>query len=113
MTRRRTPQNFTGRAGSRLPGRVRRSLDAAIDTDRRVNDTMEVDTDGRIGTAVSRSGGIRVGRDGLELDPQQLGDKNHDPMAMVKKLETTATTADLIEKFNDLIFELRRTKRMR
>ncbi len=109
-----TPQRFTGRAGGKLPGRVRRALDGAVDTSRRVNESMSVDKDGRLGTKLARSGGLTLGPDGLQLDTQAVGDKNHDPMPLIKDLDTaSATAADVAAALNELLRELRRTKRMR
>lgn len=108
-----TPQRFTGRAGGKLPGRVRRALDGAVDTSRRVNESMSVDKDGRLGTKLARSGGLTLGPGGLQLDEQAVGDKNHDPMPLIKDLSSTASAADVAAAFNELLRELRRTKRMR
>lgn len=109
-----TPQRFTGRAGSAVPGRVRRALDGAVDSDRRVNGSMTVDKEGRLGTKLARSGGLKMGPDGLELDPIAVGDKNLAPIDGIAELNTgTATAAVVAAAFNSLLSELRRTKRMR
>ncbi len=108
-----TPQRFTGRAGSGVSGRVRRALDGAVDTSRRVDDTLAVGKDGRLGAKLARSGGLRMGPDGLELDPIAVGEKNHDPMPLIKELDSGASAATIAEAFNNLLRELRRTKRMR
>ncbi len=108
-----TPQRFTGRAGGTVPGRVRRALDGAVDTSRRVNESLTVDKEGRLGTKLARSGGLRMGKDGLELDPIAVGDKNRDPMSLVQDLASGASAATIVTKVNELLAELRRTKRMR
>lgn len=108
-----TPQRFTGRAGGAAPGRIRRALDGAVDTSRRVNESLAVDKDGRLGTKLARSGGLRMGPDGLELDPISVGEKNHEPMPLIKDLASGASTADVVTALNELLRELRRTKRMR
>lgn len=108
-----TPQRFTGRAGGNLPGRVRRALDGAVDTQRRVDESLAVDKEGRLGTKLARSGGLKMGPDGLELDSKFVGEKNHDPMPLIKELSTTPSAADVAAAFNELLRELRRTKRMR
>lgn len=108
-----TPQRFTGRAGSGTPGRVRRALDGAVDTSRRVNESLTVDKEGRLGTKLARSGGLRMGPDGLELDPIAVGEKNHSPIDRIAELPSGATAADIREVVNNLLAELRRTKRMR
>lgn len=108
-----TPQRFTGRAGSSAPGRVRRALDGAIDTSRRVNESLTVDKDGRLGTKLARSGGLRMGPDGLEIDPIAVGDKNLSPIDRIAEIPSGASAADVAEVVNTLLAELRRTKRMR
>ena len=108
-----TPQRFTGRAGGKLPGRVRRALDGAVDTARRVDESLTVDKSGRQGVNLARTGGLTLGPDGLQLDSQAVGDKNHAPMALSKDVSSSATLADLISAYNELLSELRRTKRMR
>jgi len=70
-------------------------------------------TDGRLGVNIATGGGLRQGPKGLELDPQQLGDKNHEPISLIKDLDAAATAADITSAFNVLLRELRRTKRMR
>lgn len=108
-----TPQRFSGRAGSRLPGRVRRSLDAHVDTDRRINSSLDVDKDGRLGAKLARNSGLTMTRDGLKLDPQQLGDKNRPPIDRLQELSTSASTSDLISAYNELLRQLSKSGRMR
>lgn len=108
-----TPQRFTGRAGARLPGRVRRALDAQVDTQRRLGETLDVDKDGRMQVRAASGGGLVQTKQGLVVDPGAVGDKNLAPMALVKDLDSTAVLADVIAKMNELLSEHRRTKRMR
>jgi hypothetical protein len=105
------PQRFTGRAGSKSSGRVRRALDGAIDTQRRNGDTLDV-VDGRLDVKLARGTALRVTRTGLDIAPSALGDKNRDSMSFVRDAATGATAADLVTKVNELLAELRRTKRM-
>jgi len=106
-----SPQRFSGRAGSRLPGRVRRALDAQIDTQRRLGESLDV-VDGRMEVKAVRGGGLQMTRNGLALDPMSVGDKNHDPMSRVKDPASTSA-ADVHATLIELLTELRRTKRMR
>lgn len=108
-----TPQRFTPRAGSRMPGAVRRALDGHIDTDRRINKTLEVDRDGRMGAKFASGGGLKMTPQGLAVDPVAVGDKNNPAMAHQSDLASTATTADVVAAFNALLASMRKTKRMR
>lgn len=106
-------QRFTPRAGSKLPGQVRRALDGQIDTDRRINKTLAVDKDGRMGTNVAPGGGLTLTSKGLVVDKAIVGDRNLPQMSHIRDLETTATAAEVLSKVNELLKELRRTGRVK
>jgi len=108
-----TPQRFTPRAGSGLPGRVRRSLDGGAESTQRFNGSLAVDKDGRLGAKLSKDSGLEMTRDGLRVSPQVLGDKNREQMDRIADLETSATAATIVSKVNELLAELRRTRRVR
>jgi hypothetical protein len=74
---------------------------------------MSVDKDGRLGTKLARSGGLKMGKDGLEVDPIVVGDKNHAPIDRIADLPSGSSASDVADAFNSLLAELRRTKRMR
>lgn len=113
MTSKQTIQRFTPRAGSRAPGALRRSLDGGVETSQRFNGSMSVDKDGRLGASLARDGGLVMTRDGLKVDVGSLGDKNHSMMRQVADLATGASAATILLKVNELLDELRRTKRLR
>lgn len=107
-----SPQRFTGRAGSKSSGRLRRALDGAIDTDRRNGNTLDV-TDGRLDVKLARGTALRVTRTGLDITPSALGDKNHSSMNYVRDVQTNTPSVYTLQlKVNELLAELRRTKRM-
>jgi len=106
-----SPQRFSGRAGSRLPGRVRRALDAQIDTQRRLGESLDV-VDGRMEVRAVRGGGLKMTRNGLTLDPIAVGDKNNPVMPLVKDPASTSA-ADVHATLVELLSALRRSKRMR
>ena len=108
-----TPQRFSGRAGSQSSGRLRRALDGQIDTARKLNTSLDVDKDGRLGTKLARDSGLKMTRQGLMVDPVAVGDKNHSAMDAQQPLATGAATADIITAFNALVASLKKTKRMR
>lgn len=96
-----------------MPGRVRRALDGAVDTTRRVDESLAVDKEGRLGTKLARSGGLRMGKDGLEVDPIVVGDKNLAPIDRIADIPSGSSASDILAVVNSLLAELRRTKRMR
>ena len=106
---RQSPQRFTPRAGSRLPGQVRRALDGQIDTERRINKTMAVDKDGRMGTNVAPGGGLKLTPQGLVVDKGVVGEMNRPVMNHITDPAVGATAADLREKLVEILRELRRT----
>lgn len=107
-----TPQRYSGRAGSNLSGRVRRSLDAAANSTQRNGSTIEVATDGRLETKVARGGGLKVTRDGLMVDMEQVGEKNRPAMNRIAD-PASAAAADIHTTLVALLDELRRTGRTR
>jgi len=107
-----TPQRFTGRAGSASSGRLRRALDGAIDTERRYGQTLMVE-DGRVEVQLGPSSGLVKTRQGLMLDKDQLGEKNREQLRRIADVASSASLSDVITCFNDLLAELRRTKTMR
>lgn len=108
-----TPQRFTPRAGSSLPGQVRRALDGHINSQQRNGESLEVAKDGRLEARLDPSGGLKMSRQGLALDALALGEQNRPPIERMSALSASATTADLIASMNKLLSELRRTGRMR
>lgn len=108
-----TPQKFSGRIGVQGNGRLRRALNAVGDSKQRFDDSVDVDKNGRLGIKLARNSGLEMGRDGIKLSPQILGDKNHEMIVRQNDLASTATASQIVTAFNDLLSELRRTKRMR
>jgi hypothetical protein len=93
---------------------VRRALDAQVDTERRLNDTLAVDKDGRMGIKAARGGGLVETKQGLMVDKSQVGEMNREPIAIQRDLDpTTATAAQIATALNALLKELRRTGNMR
>lgn len=107
-----SPQRFTGRAGSQSTGRLRRALDGAIDSQRRYGDTLEVQK-GRLEAKVTPGGGLVQTKRGLEVDQLALGDKNRPQLNFIRDIDAAATNATINTKLNEILAELRRTGRMR
>lgn len=107
-----TPQRFTPRAGSALPGQVRRALDGHINSQQRNGESLEVGKDGRLEARLDPAGGLTMSRQGLALDALAVGDKNRDPMSKVS-LSNTVSAASVHAALLELLAELRRTGRMR
>lgn len=105
------PQRFTPRASSKMPGSVRRALDGQILSTQRNGKTLEVGSDGRL--EVKAGAGLKQTRQGLVVDLEQVGEKNRDPIKRQSELSSSATTAQIVTAFNDLLSEMRRTGRMR
>ena len=105
-------QNFQQRAGSGMPGRVRRALDGGVESFQRYGNTTEV-VNGKVETKAARGGGLLVTDHGLMLDPAKVGEKNRPELNFIRDLSSSASTADVIEKLNELLAELRRTSHMR
>jgi hypothetical protein len=95
-----------------MPGAVRRALDGQIDTQRRLGQTLDV-KDGRMEVKAARNGGLKMTRQGLVIDQEQVGEKNLSPCNLVRDLDSGASAATIVEKVNELLKELRRTGRMR
>lgn len=110
-----TPGRFTGRAGSGSPGRVRRALDGAAVSGKRYGDALQIDPKtGRLDLKIPNDSPLTLTKRGLELDPSKLGDKNRDAMRAITDIdETTATAALNAAKLNEILAELRRTKRLK
>ena len=133
-------QNFQQRAGSKMPGRVRRALDGGVESTQRYGDTLEVAQDGRLEVRMSRNSGLKRTADGLAMVDAEAGDKNRAQLNRIKDVEVftiTAATSNgsvtllrdninaavlpsiqdqltrLEEKQNELLAELRRTQNMR
>lgn len=107
-----TPQRFTPRAGSSLPGQVRRALDGHINSQQRNGESLEVGKDGRLEARLDPSGGLTMSRQGLALDTLALGDKNRAAMSKVS-LSNTVSAASVHAALTELLVELKRTGRMR
>jgi hypothetical protein len=108
-----TPQRFTPRAGSRLPGQVRRALDGHIDSSQRNGETLGVAKDGRLEVRAAKGGGLSQTKQGLVVDPKAVGDKNHSPIERQADLVAAPGVAAISTAFNALLKELKRTGRMR
>lgn len=107
---------FTPRAGSSMPGRIRRQADGQIDSAQRFAKErgVEVGKDGRVGITLARDSGLEITRDGLRLSPGVVGEKNRAQMDQIADAdETTPTAAANAAKINEILSELRRTKRLR
>jgi hypothetical protein len=107
-----SPQRFTPRASSRMPGSVRRALDGQILSSQRNDDSLGV-TGGRLGVRAARGGGLKQTRNGLMVDQAQVGEKNRAPIARQQDLEASPTTAEIAAAHNELLAQLRKTGRMR
>lgn len=108
-----TPQNYSRRAGSGQPGRVRRSIDGNLETRQRFGNSLEISQSGLLETRLARNSGLKMTKDGLQVDMSAVGDKNRAPLNSIRDVQSGASTADLRETINELLSELRRTTRMR
>jgi hypothetical protein len=107
-----TPQAYTPRSGSRLPGQVRRALGGHIESAQRNGDTLEVSTEGRLEVKIAPGSGLVMTPQGLMIDPKEVGDKNRPPVDKVD-VPATVTAAALHAWATTLVAELKRTGRMR
>lgn len=107
-----TPQRFTPRAGSGLPGQVRRALDGHIDSAQRNGETLEVSRRGQLEVRLAPGGGLTQTRQGLVADKAATA-KANDKMERQSDLVSSPTTTQLAAAVNALLAELRRTGRMR
>lgn len=110
---RQTPQRFTPRSSSALPGRVRRSLDGASQSGQRNGDTIEVAADGRLESRLVRNGGLELTRQGLKVNAESVGEKNRPQLSALRELDAAASAATVAAKVNELMAELRRTGHMK
>lgn len=112
-----TPANFSRRAGSNMPGRVRRALDGGVESRQRFGNTMEIAPDGRQEVKTARGGGLKQTPHGLALDPQALGEKNLPKLSRIAEPISNATLATafatLRASYIELLDELRRNGYMR
>lgn len=108
-----SPQRFTPRASSKMPGQVRRALDGQILSSQRNGRTLEVATDGRLEVKAAPGGGIKISKQGLMVDPVDIGEKNRPPIERQSDLASGSTAAQIVTAFNALLSELRRTGNMR
>lgn len=108
-----TPQRFTPRGGSSMPGRVRRSLDGGVDSERRFASSLSVQKDGRLGARLARNSGLEETRQGLRINKAEVGEKNRPMLNTIRDPESGATAADLRVTMIELLREMRRTGRMR
>ena len=107
-----TPQRFQQRAGSGMPGRVRRAVDGGLESTQRNGKTVEVAPDGRLEVKAARNGGLKQTKDGLMVDLEIVGEKNRP--AMNRIADPSAVTAAAIHTtLVQLLDELRRTGRTR
>jgi hypothetical protein len=107
-----SPQRFTPRSSSKMPGQVRRALDGQILSSQRNGDSLEV-TGGRLGVRAARGGGLKQTRNGLVVDQAQVGEKNHKPIDRMQDLASGATAAQIAAAHNALLAAMRKTGRMR
>ncbi len=107
-----SPQRYTPRAGSRLPGQVRRALDGHIESSQRNGESLEVSASGRLEVRAAKGGGLTQTKRGLVVDPVAVGDKNHSAMSRTA-VPTTVSAAALHAWATALVSELHRTGRMR
>lgn len=108
-----TPHNYSRRAGSGQPGRIRRSIDGNLETRQRFGDSLEVAQSGLLETRLARNSGLKMTKDGLQIDKDLVGDKNRAPLNSIKDIQLGASAADIRETVNELLAEMRRTTRMR
>lgn len=108
-----TPQRFTPRAGSSMPGRIRRALDGQIDTKRRLGETLDIAPDGRMEVKAAKGGGLKMTRQGLMVDQEAVGEKNRPMLNFLADIPSGSATSVVLTKVNDLLKELRRTGHMR
>lgn len=105
-------QNFVQRAGSGMPGRMRRAVDGMLESTQRNGETIEVAPDGRLEVKAAAGGGLRQTPQGLMIDQAQLGDVNRPAMNRIAD-PASASAADIHTTLLELLNELRRTGRTR
>lgn len=74
-----------------------------------------MDKNGRMGTNISPKGGLLETPQGLAVNPAQAGEMNRPQMQHIGDIEdtVTVTAAEVAEKLNALLTEMRRTGRVR
>jgi hypothetical protein len=87
-------------------------MDGSVESPQRYGDTTEV-VNGKVEAKVARNSGLLVTPHGLAIDPSKVGEPNRQPLNFIRDAEATASTADLIDKVNELLAELRRTTHMK
>jgi hypothetical protein len=96
-----------------MPGAVRRALDGAVDSERRYGQTLSVAKDGRLEVKAARDGGLKMTRQGLVIDREQVGEKNRPPLDYIREPEAGASAADLRAKICEILAALKKTGNMR
>jgi hypothetical protein len=102
----------TGRVGVGKSARERRLFQAQGE-DYTLGDSLTVGSDGRLEISLAPDGPLKVDRDGVREKEGSLGETNLPTMGPVAKLETGASAAEVLDKVNELISELIRTRRSR
>jgi hypothetical protein len=105
----RTPVRGTARVGlSDGDARMRRIVSAAADATFNQGDGIQADKDGRWNVRVDPKGGLEVRSSGLAVKDSTVPPM----MKRIQELSSSASTADIIAKINEILRELRRTRRM-
>lgn len=68
---------------------------------------------GRMDTKVAAGGGLLATKQGLTVDAKAVGEVNRPQLSHVADVPSSATLADVIQKFNAVLFEMRRTGNMK
>lgn len=101
-----------GRVGLGRTARERRLWQAQAEN-WTLGDSMQVDSKGRLDVKLAPDSPLQVDVDGLRDRKGALGETNYQKMNPIAKLDTGATTAQIVAKINELIAELIRTGRSR
>lgn len=112
-----TPANFSRRAGSNMPGRVRRALDGGVESRQRFGNTMEIAPDGRQEVKAAKGGGLKLTPDGLAVDKAALTEVELPKINRISEPASNATLATAVATLRTsyiaLLDELRRAGFMR
>lgn len=109
-------QNFVQRAGSGMPGRMRRAIDGNLESTQRNGETLEVAPDGRLEVKAAKGGGLKQTPQGLTVDQESLAtslpkiNRISDPVSNATLATAVAT---LRTSYLELLSELRRKGYMR